>query len=131
MSLIPARSILLSTFYVLIFTLLGGCANQHFRIPAQGPPAGAPQAVELLREKQVANLHFPRGLYSFYAEDDKGFYYQSARPIIQHGTGSSSTHRGGLFVNRRHHNKLRGYIFLAGSITHVGDLSRVPHQFRN
>ena len=111
--------------------LLCCCANQHFRIPAEGPPTGAPRAVELLREKQVANLHFPAGLYSFYAMDDKGFYYQSRRPIIQHGAGSSASRRGGLFVNRHHPNKLRGYVFLAGAITHVGDLSQVPHQFHN
>ena len=80
--------------------LLTACANQHFRVPAGGPPSGAPQAVELLREKQVANLHFPAGVYSFYAEDDKGFYYQSPRPIVQHGAGSSSWRQGGLFVNR-------------------------------
>ncbi|HJT81536.1 MAG TPA: hypothetical protein VJ719_10095 [Chthoniobacterales bacterium] len=121
------RGFLLST---LAF-LLSSCANQHFRVPAEGPPPAAPRSVELLREKQIANLHFPAGVYSFYAMDDKGFYYQSTRPIVQHGTGSSSIRQGGVFVNRRHLNKLRGYVFLAGAITHVGDLSRVPHQYRH
>ena len=118
------------TFYFLLSTLLCSCANQHLRIPAEGPPAGAPQAVDLLREKQVANLHFPIGRYAFYATDDKGFYYRATRPIVQRTTGSSRTLRGGIFVFRHNPDKLRGYVFLAGSITHVGDLSRTPHQIQ-
>ena len=128
---IKRQRLLLSTLAFLLSTLLGACANQHFRIPAEGPPSDAPQSVELLREKQVANLHFPAGLYSFYAMDDKGYYYRSLRPVIQRTSNSSVSRRGGLFVNKRHPDKLRGYVFLAGSITHVGDLSRVPHEFRN
>jgi hypothetical protein len=114
----------------LAFLLFSSCANHHFRVPANGPPANAPRYVELLREKQVANLHFPTGLYSFYALDDKGFYYRSSRAIVQRTANSSVLRKGGIFISNRNRKKVRGYVFLAGSITHVGDLSRVPHEFR-
>jgi hypothetical protein len=66
-----------------------------------------------LSDKQVANLHFPAGVYSFYAVDDTGWYYRAPRPVIQH--------------NRTRTSRLRGYIFYAGALTHVGDLSHAPH----
>ena len=122
--------LLLSTLTVLLSTLLCSCANHHFRAANGAPPAGAPRYVELLREKQVATLHFPRGIYSFYAIDDKGFYYRAPRPVIQHTGAGSVPHDGGIFVDRTNLKKLRGYIFYAGALTHVGNLSRVPHQFR-
>jgi hypothetical protein len=126
------KALRFSTFYFLISTfLLCSCANHHFRVPAEGPPANAPRYVELLHEKQIATLHFPAGLYSFYAVDDTGIYYQSPRPIVQRTAGSSVTHKGGIFVSSRHRGKLRGYIYYAGALTHVGDLSRTPHQFRD
>ena len=36
---------------------------------------------------------------------------------------------GGIFVNKRDPNKLRGYVWRAGAITHVGNLSGVKHHF--
>ena len=87
--------------------------------------------MELLKEKQVATLHFPAGVYSFYAVDDIGTYYRAPRPVIQRTGGGSVPRNGGIFVSRRDRNKLRGYIFYAGALTHVGNLSRVPHQFRD
>lgn len=124
------RKPVIFTFYLLFSTFLFSCANSHFRLASGGPPQNTPRYVELLREKQVATLHFPTGFYSFYAIDDKGFYYRAPRPVIQH-TGAGSVFRnGGIFVNRRNPKRLRGYVFYAGALTHVGDLSRVPHQFR-
>jgi hypothetical protein len=118
-------------FYLLVCTSLCSCANHHFRIPAEGAPTGSPHYVELLREKQVATLHFPAGWYSFYAVDDAGTYYRSLRPIIQHTGGGSVRHNGGLYVTKQNPPKLRGYVFYAGKLTHIGDLSRVPHVFRD
>src|SRR5438067_407992 len=126
-----SRSRCVSIFYLLLFTLLCSCANHHFRIPAEGPPPNSPRYVELLKEKQVATLHFPAGVYSFYAVDDIGTYYRAPRPVIQRTGGGSVPRNGGIFVSRRDRNKLRGYIFYAGALTHVGNLSRVPHQFRD
>jgi len=122
-----AKHFLLSTLAFLLFS----CANTHFQVASGGPPQGTPRYVELLREKQVATLHFPVGVYSFYAIDDKGFYYRAPRPVIEHTRRGSVPHNGGIFVNKQNPNKLRGYIFYFGALTHVGDLSRTPHQFRD
>jgi hypothetical protein len=112
--------------------LLVSCAgNRHFQIPAEGPPADAPRYVELLAEKQVATLHFPAGFYSFYAVDDAGYYYRAPRKIAEGRGANSVLHNGGIFVNKRDPKKLRGYVYWAGALTHVGDLSRVRHQFRD
>jgi hypothetical protein len=115
--------------WLAIFVLCS-CANHHFRLRAEGPPAHAPRYVELLAEKQVATLHFPAGLYSFYAVDDTGTYYRSPRPVIQRTGGGSVRRNGGVYVSRRHPTKMRGYVFYAGALTHVGDLSAVPHVTR-
>jgi hypothetical protein len=123
-----------SLFYFPLSTLaflICSCANHHFRVPAEGPPSNAPRYVELLKEKQIATLHFPAGLYSFYAIDDIGTYYQSPRPIVQRTAGSSVRRKGGIFVSKRDPNKLRGYVVYAGALTHVGNLSRTPHQFHD
>jgi hypothetical protein len=126
------RRAVISTFYFILSTfLLASCANHHFRIPAEGAPTGSPHYVELLAEKQVATLHFPAGWYFFYAVDDTGTYYRSLRPIIQHTGGGSVRQNGGLYVTKRSPQKLRGYIFYAGKLTQIGDLTRVPHVFRD
>jgi hypothetical protein len=126
------RRAVISTFYFILSTLLlASCANHHFRIPAAGPPANSPRYVELLADKQVATLHFPAGLYAFYAVDDAGTYYRSLRPIIQRTGGGSVRHKGGLYLSNRNPQKMRGYVFYAGGLTHVGDLTRVPHVFRD
>ena len=112
----------------LLFT---ACANHHFRVPAEGPPSDAPHYVDLISETQVATLHFPPGSYSFYAVDDAGYYYRAPRRIVEHTGGISMLHNGGIFMNKRDPKKLRGYIYLAGALTHVGDLSRVRHELRD
>ena len=122
---LKAKRFLLST---LAF-LLCSCANHQFRIATDRPPPSAPQSVELLADKQVANLHFPAGIYSFYALDDSGWYYRAARAIVQHTGGGSVVRSGGIYVSKRNPNRLRGYVFYAGALTHVGDLSRTAHVF--
>src|SRR6266850_9680 len=97
--------------------LLCGCANHHFRIATDGPPTTAPRSVELLADKQVANLHFPAGIYSFYALDDTGWYYRAGRAIVQHTGRGSVMRSGGIYVSKRDPHKLRGYIFHAGALT--------------
>jgi hypothetical protein len=111
--------------------VLVSCANDHFHVPAEGPPRSAPRYVELLADRRVATLHFPAGRYSFYAVDDKGLYYRAPRSVMQHIGGGSVPHQGGIFVNKRDLRKLRGYVFYAGGLTHVGDLSNTPHRFRD
>jgi hypothetical protein len=111
--------------------LLTSCANQHFRVPAEGPPSDAPGYVELLSETQVATLHFPPGPYSFYAVDDMGYYYRAPRKILEHTGGGSVPCNGGIFVSKRDPRKLRGYVYLAGALTHVGNLSRARHELHD
>ena len=123
----PRLRFLLST---LAFLLLSSCAgNRHFRaIPAEGPPPTA-QHLELRSEHSVATLHFPAGIYSLQAVDDAGFYYRAPRKIVQHTAASSVLRDGGIFVSKRNPAKLRGYVYYAGTLTHVGNLAGAPHEF--
>jgi hypothetical protein len=125
---LKAKRFLLST---LAFLLCCSCANHHFYVPAEGPPSDAPRFVELHADRQIATLHFPAGTYSFYAVDDVGYYYRAPRKIVQHTGGASVPRNGGIFVSKQDPKRLRGYIFFAGALTHVGDLSHAPHEFRN
>jgi hypothetical protein len=121
----------LKSFLLSLPLSLASCANHHFRVPAEGPPSNAPRYVELQEEKQIATLHFPAGAYSFYAEDDVGYYYRAPRQVVEHSGRRSVAHQGGLYLDKRNPKKLRGYIYLAGGLTHVGDLSRVKHEPRD
>src|SRR5438552_18846655 len=103
-----AQRLLLST---LAFLLCSSCANHHFRISADGPPPTSPHYVELLADKQVATLHFPAGIYSFYAVDDTGSYYRTPRPILQHTRGGSVPVNGGIYLSKRIRRQLLRYIF--------------------
>jgi hypothetical protein len=117
---------LLLTSYFLIV----GCAgSSHPRLisPSEGPPAR--RYLELEREKQVATLHFPAGVYTLDAVDKIGYYYRAPRKIAEHIGGGSVGRDGGIFVSKHNPNKLRGYVFRAGTITHVGNLSGVTHRF--
>src|SRR4051812_23831918 len=120
--------------FVSVITALlcfAACANHHFRVASEGPPPGVPRYLELFRERQVATLHFPAGVYAFYAVDDTGIYYRAPRSIVRHTGGVPVRRNGGIFVSKRNPKKLRGYIFYAGALTHVGDLSRAPNEFRD
>jgi hypothetical protein len=125
---LKAKRFLLSN---LAFLLCSACANHHFHVPAEGPPSDAPRFVELRADRQVATLHFPAGTYSFYAVDNVGYYYRAPRKIIQRTGGASVPRNGGIFVSKRDPKRLRGYIFFAGALTHVGNLSDAPHEFRD
>src|SRR5207248_5709356 len=103
---------------VLAVFSICSCANHHFRVPVEGAAPAAPRSVELLADKQVANLHFPAGTYSFYALDDSGWYYTAGRAILQHIARGSVVRNGGIYVSKRNPHKLRGYIFYAGELTH-------------
>src|SRR3954447_22395364 len=89
-------------FVALVFEC--SCTHDQLRVPAEGPPLTAARSVQLFSEKQVATLHFPAGIYPFYAEDNKGFYYGSPQPVIQQGARRSQSHHGGIFVSRKDPN---------------------------
>lgn len=125
------QSLLRFLFSTLAFLLFSACANHHFRVPAEGPPSDAPRYVDLQEEKQIATLHFPPGAYSFYAVDDVGYYYRAPGQIIEHTGSGSVPHKGGIYVDKRNPKNLRGYIYTAGALTHVGNLSRAKYDFRD
>ena len=70
-------------------------------------------------------LHFPAGVYTLDAADKIGYYYRAPRQIRE----GAILRDGGIFVSKRNPNKLRGYVWRAGAITHVGNLSGVRHRF--
>ena len=116
----------------LLALILAGCAGgRHYHaIPAEGPPP-TPRYLQLEREAQVATLHFPVGVYSLNAEDDVGYYYAAPQKIAEHTSIGSHLREGGIYVNKQNPSKLRGYVYWGGVRTHVGNLSRVKHEFRS
>jgi len=114
----------------LLAFLLASCAgSRHYHaIPAEGPPA-VPKYLELERSVHVATLHFPIGTYSLRAADDNGYYYAAPRPVVQHTAVGSTLRKGGIYVNKRDPEKLRGYVYWGGALTHIGNFSRARHEF--
>jgi len=109
--------------------LLGCAGSQHPRLisPSEGPPTR--RYLELYSEKQIATLHFPAGVYTLNAVDKIGYYYRAPRKIAERAGQGSVGRDGGIFVSKRDPQKLRGYVFRAGTVTHIGNLSRVRHRF--
>jgi hypothetical protein len=106
-------------------SLLGCAGSSHPRLisPSEGPPTR--RYLELYSEKQIATLHFPAGVYTLDAADNIGYYYRAPRKVRE----GYALRDGGIFVSKRDPQKLRGYVYRAGTITHVGNLSRVRHRF--
>jgi hypothetical protein len=63
--------------------------------------------------------------------DKIGYYYRAPGKIAEHLSSGSVWREGGIFVSKRNPQKLRGYVFRAGTITHVGNFSRAKHRFRD
>ena len=122
-----------SYFPVLIASLfLASCGgSHHFRLTNSTATTSTAPYLELRAAHAVGTLHFPAGLYVLDAVDDRGYYYRAPRPIVQHSFGGSLTHNGGIFVSKRDLTKLRGYVILTTGLTHVGNLSRVKHEFKS
>ena len=122
----PVAHLILGAFFGCV---LSGCAITH---PLRAADASAPpRFIELRAGASAATLHFPRGLYSLDAVDDKGYYYRAPQKIVQHSWSGSLPHEGGLFISKRDRRKMRGYVILPGGLTHVGNFSSVAHEFRN
>lgn len=75
----------------------------------------------------MATLHFPAGIYALSTTDKIGYYYRSPRNVLQHTAAGAVPHEGGIFVSKRNHTKLRGYVYLGGGVTHVGNFSRADY----
>jgi hypothetical protein len=106
-------------------SLLGCAGSSHPQLisPSEGPPTR--RYLELYSEKQIATLHFPAGVYTLSAADKIGYYYRAPRKIRE----GYAWRDGGIFVSKRDPEKLRGYVYRAGTVTHVGNLSHVKHRF--
>src|SRR5438132_11513373 len=126
MSMESTSLFLLST---LAFLLSSCAGSSHPRLvtPSEGPIS--PRYLEIYSELHAATLHFPAGVYTLNAVDKIGYYYRAPRKIAEHiGTGSL-WREGGIFVSKRNPQKLRGYVYRAGTITHVGNFSGAKHRF--
>ena len=116
------RSFLILNSYFL-FSACAGSSHPQLISPSEGPPSR--RYIELFQEKQIATLHFPAGVYTLDAVDKIGYYYRAPRKVRE----GCALRDGGIFVSKRDPQKLRGYVFRAGTVTHVGNLSRVGHRF--
>jgi len=116
---------------LILSALLTSCGgSHHFRVTTAAETTSTPPYLELRSEPSVGTLHFPRGIYVLEAVDDKGYYYRAPRKVVQHSFAGSVSRAGGIFVTKRDQRKLRGYVILAGGLTHVGNLSKADHAFR-
>ncbi len=117
---------------ILVAFLLFGCAgSSHPRAipPSEGPPNR--QYLELYSDVHVATLHFPAGVYTLNAVDKIGYYYGAPRKIAEHIGAGSAWHNGGIFVSKRNPAKLRGYVYRAGALTHVGNFPHAKHELHD
>ena len=117
---------------ILLSFLLFGCAgSSHPRVipPSEGPPNR--QYLELYSDVHMATLHFPAGVYTLNAADKIGYYYRAPGKIAEHIGAGSVWRNGGIFVSKRNPEKLRGYVYRAGTLTHIGNFSRTKHEFHN
>jgi hypothetical protein len=127
--ILPMRTIAIIASLV-VASLLSGCGGGHFRTVSPGETRTAPPYLEMQSDASAGTLHFPRGVYVLEAVDDSGFYYRAPQKITQHSWSGGLPHEGGVFVAKRNHRKLRGYVVMPYGLTHVGNLSHTDHVFR-
>jgi hypothetical protein len=125
-----SRFVLTTALLAALAFTLSGCGGTDRRHAVDPAATTAPRYVELRSDTSAGTIHFPRGLYSLDSEDQNGYYYRTPTKVYQHSYGGSYPHEGGIFVSKRNQRKLRGYIIMAGGITHVGNLSGADYQFR-
>jgi hypothetical protein len=116
---------------VIALSILTACGGSpHPRPISNAAATGASAAIELRSEVHANHLYFPAGSYALVASDKIGYYYRSPRKVLQHTVANSFPREGGLFVSKRDRTKIRGYIYLGGAITHVGNFSHADYAFR-
>jgi hypothetical protein len=119
-----SRPLSMSILAACAAVVLSGCASHR-------PLAAPPRIVEIYSETRIATLHFPRGTYTLNSEDKRGYYYRAPVGVVEHTAAGGRRREGGVFVSKRNQNKLRGYVMMPYGLTHVGNLSRTEHEFRN
>src|SRR5438552_619092 len=108
---------------LLIMLLFAGCGGTDRRRPVTASATNAAPFLELRSNASAGTIHFPAGLYHLESQDQNGFYYRAPSKVYQHSFGGGYGHEGGIFVSKRDRRKLRGYVIMAGGLTHIGDLS--------
>ena len=129
-SLGSGRKIAWTILGIVAALVFSSCGGRNFRAIGAGETNAAPPYIELYSQPSAGTLHFPRGLYSLDAVDDKGYYYRAPRKITQHSWSGGLPHDGGLFIEKRNRRKMRGYVILPGGLTHVGNFSSAHYEFR-
>ena len=113
-----------------ISIFLVSCAGSpHPRAASANDAGGTSRYLEIDSELRAGTLHFPAGVYTLNSADKIGYYYRAPRKIAEHAGTGSLGREGGIFVSKRNPQKLRGYVFRAGTITHVGNFSHAKHRF--
>lgn len=115
----------------MLLGLVGCTGGRHFHTINPGTTTSTQPYLELRSEVSAGTLHFPAGVYTLDAMDDKGYYYRAPRKIVQRSFSGGLPHDGGIFVEKRDRNRLRGYVIMPGGLTHVGNLSRSDYAFRS
>jgi hypothetical protein len=121
MALRAAHFLILTSSFLLF--ACAGSSHPQLISASDGPPTR--RYLELYSEKQIATLHFPAGVYTLNAVDQIGYYYRAPRKIRE----GYALRDAGIFVSKRDPQKLRGYVYRAGAITLVGNLSRARYRF--
>lgn len=125
MSLRYFQGFLILTSSFLLFACAG---SSHPRAVSAMDAGRTPRYLEIYSEQRAATLHFPAGVYTLSAADKIGYYYRAPQKIAEHAGAGSLGREGGIFVSKRNPQKLRGYVFRAGTITHVGNFSHAKHR---
>jgi hypothetical protein len=117
---------------LLAALLLSSCAaDRDYRpvAPGEGPPVA--RYIDLREEPSISTFHFPRGVYSLEAEDNRGYYYRAPRQVMKHAFGGGMPYDGGIFVQKNRRDVIRGYVVWAGGRTKIGDLKRAAYSYRD
>jgi hypothetical protein len=120
---------LLNTLLAFLLSSCAGSSNPQLISPSEGPTSA--RYLEIYSELHAATLHFPADVYTLNAVDKIGYYYRAPRKVAERIGSGSLWREGGIFVSKRDPQKLRGYVYRAGTITHVGNFSGVKHTFRD
>jgi hypothetical protein len=112
------------------YVLAPACAAGFVSCATHERIAAPPRVLEVYSERSVATLHFPAGSYLLSSEDPRGYYYAAPGGVIEHTGAGRIRREGGIFVSKRNRDKLRGYVKMPYGLTHLGNLSRVEHEFR-
>lgn len=123
----------MSRLIVVTMSILLVSCGGSLHPPAAGPGvmASMPHFLEVSSGTRVASLRFPAGTYSLVSADKIGYYYRAPRAVMQQSGDGLFARNGGIFVSKRDARKIRGYVYLAGGVTHVGNFSHLPHQFHD